>query len=77
MTTPWHCGAELKVEERWQEAKGVLKGKWNLGGQIAADDVYIRADCWKSTCKATDAETKETLLLIQPSTDSGRQADLN
>ena len=44
---------------------------------MAADDVYIRADCWKSTGKATDAEMKETLLLIQPSTDSGRHADLN
>lgn len=48
-----------------------------MGGQNAADDVYIRADCWKSTYKAIDTKMKETPLIIEASAGSGRQANFN
>lgn len=39
----------------------------------AGDDVCIRDDCWKSTYKAIDKKMKETTLISEPSTDSGKQ----
>lgn len=46
---------ELQVkEERGRESWSEMKGKGNLGGRRATDDVYNRADCWKSTGRAAD-----------------------
>ncbi len=74
MTTLSNLRAELKVQERLPERNREMKGKWNLGGQRAADDVY-RAHCWKSTYKAIDTKMRETPLISEPSTDSGKHAN--
>lgn len=49
-----------------------MKRKGNLGGQSADDDVYIRADCWKSTYEVIDKNLKEAALISEPTADSGK-----
>lgn len=78
MTTLSNRRAELKVpyrkEGEREERKGEMK---SLGGRCVADDVYVRADCWKSTYKVIDMKMKETPLTTEPSADFGKRGDFN